>query len=179
VSESDHAGVVLGTEESGPLEFWIGVEEGKLVQLDDLVLVESAVPGGPKATFYGLVDQVRKSYEGAEFDTDAFRAAAGTLPVQVSYAAHIQVTRIVPEVFMPPDPGAPARVVHGEEFQKALYFDRMERRVPIGLTRTGEPVFANLEFLDGTRGAHASISGISVFTVNRASSLNSSRIAPV
>jgi DNA helicase HerA-like ATPase len=29
------------------------------------------------------------------------------------------------------------------------------------VTRTGEPIFANLEFLDGTRGAHASISGVS------------------
>jgi hypothetical protein len=37
----------------------------------------------------------------------------------------------------------------------------MEHRLPIGLTRTGEPVYANLEFLDGTRGAHASISGVS------------------
>jgi hypothetical protein len=37
----------------------------------------------------------------------------------------------------------------------------MDRKVPIGLTRTGEPIFANLEFLDGTRRAHASISGVS------------------
>src|SRR5262249_45182410 len=37
----------------------------------------------------------------------------------------------------------------------------MERKAPIGMTRTGEPVFANLEFLDATRGAHASISGVS------------------
>src|SRR2546428_13403058 len=37
----------------------------------------------------------------------------------------------------------------------------MERRIVIGLTRSGEPVYANLEFLDGTRGAHASISGVS------------------
>ena len=53
------------------------------------------------------------------------------------------------------------RAMHDEEFRKALYFDRMERSVAIGLTRTGEPVHANLEFLDGTRGAHASISGVS------------------
>jgi hypothetical protein len=33
--------------------------------------------------------------------------------------------------------------------------------VAIGITRTGEPVYANLEFLDGTRGAHLSISGVS------------------
>jgi DNA helicase HerA-like ATPase len=62
---------------------------------------------------------------------------------------------------MPPDPGTPVRVVHGEDFQKALYIDRMERKIPIGMTRTGEAIYANLEFLDGTRGAHASISGVS------------------
>jgi DNA helicase HerA-like ATPase len=44
---------------------------------------------------------------------------------------------------------------------QALFFDSMERRVPIGLSRDGEPVFANLDFLDGTRGAHVNISGIS------------------
>jgi hypothetical protein len=37
----------------------------------------------------------------------------------------------------------------------------MERKVPIGLSRDGEPVYANLDFLDGSRGAHVNISGIS------------------
>ena len=37
----------------------------------------------------------------------------------------------------------------------------MEHRVPIGLGRDGAPLYANLEFLDGTRGAHVNISGIS------------------
>src|SRR5207248_3660139 len=78
-----------------------------------------------------------------------------------SYAAHVQVTRVDPEIFVPPAPGDTVIAVRGEEFARALYFDKMEKRVAIGLTRTGEPVHANLEFLDGTRGAHASISGIS------------------
>jgi DNA helicase HerA-like ATPase len=155
------AGVVLGSEDSGPLEFWVGVHDEQLVQLDDLVVLEAPVPGGGRAKFYGIVDQVRKRYEGAEFDTDAFRAAAGVLPVEVSYAGHVQTTRIDPEVFMPPEPSTPVRVVRGADFQRALYIDRMERKIPIGMTRTGEPIYANLEFLDGTRGAHASISGVS------------------
>ncbi len=154
-------GAVLGSQDAGPLEFWIGVHDERLVQLDDLVVVETAVPGGGSVTFYGIVDMVRKRYEGAEFDTDAFRAAEGVLPVQVSYAAHVQTTRIVPEVFLPPEPGSLVRVVRGEDFQKALYIDRMVKKLPIGLTRSLEPIYANLEFLDGTRGAHASISGVS------------------
>src|SRR5207247_4066142 len=43
----------------------------------------------------------------------------------------------------------------------ALYFDRMEQKVPLGVGRDGAPVFLNFEFLNGQRGAHVSISGIS------------------
>ncbi|MCS7172801.1 MAG: ATP-binding protein [Armatimonadetes bacterium] len=154
-------GVVLGTLDATPLEFWIGVQEGGVVQLDDLVVAETRLPDGQRVRFYGVVDQVRKRYEGTYYDNDAFRVTDGMLPADVSYAAHVQVTRIDPEVFIPPSPGDRARVVRGEEFQRALYFDTFSRRIPIGLTRTGEPVYANLEFLDGTRGAHVSISGVS------------------
>jgi DNA helicase HerA-like ATPase len=154
-------GLVLGSQDATPLEFWIGVQGQNQIELDDLVVVETVSPRGQSVRFFGIVDTVRKRYEGAQYDSDAFRAAAGTLPVDISYAAHVQVTRVDPEVFIPPQPGDAVRIVRGDEFQRALYFDRMERRLPIGLTRTGEPVFANLEFLDGTRGAHASISGVS------------------
>jgi hypothetical protein len=37
----------------------------------------------------------------------------------------------------------------------------MERKLPIGLGRDGAPLYANLDFIDGTRGAHVNISGIS------------------
>ncbi len=42
-----------------------------------------------------------------------------------------------------------------------MYFDQMTRRVPAGLSRDDEPVYLDLEFLDGSRGAHVNISGIS------------------
>jgi hypothetical protein len=158
---SERVGLVLGSVDATPLEFWVGVEEGRRLQLDDTIVVETQLPDGGRVQYFGVVDLVRKRYEGAQFDTDAFRAAAGTLPVDVSYAAHVQVTRVDPEVFVPPHPGDVARVARGEDLLRALCFDRMERRVAIGLTRTAEPVYANLEFLDGTRGAHASISGVS------------------
>ncbi len=160
-STTSVVGLVLGSQDSTPLDFWVGVRDGERLQLDDLVVVHTAIGNGEHVTFYGLVDIVRKRFEGSQFDTDAFRVADGTLPADISYAAHVQVTRVEPEYFVPPTPGDAVSVVHGEEFRKALYFDRMERSVAIGLTRTGEPVHANLEFLDGTRGAHASISGVS------------------
>lgn len=155
-----NVGLVLGSQDATPLEFWVGVREGERLQLDDLVSVETRIRD-VTVRFYGIVDIVKKRFEGNSFDSDAFRVADGTLPAEVSYAAHVQVTRVEPEIFVPPAPGDVVQAVHGEEFAKALYFDRMEKRVAIGLTRAGEPVHANLEFLDGTRGAHASISGVS------------------
>jgi DNA helicase HerA-like ATPase len=159
--ELQHVGLVLGSMDSTPLEFWMGVREGCRVQLDDLVMVQTTTGDGQAVTFYGIVDIVRKKFEGSQFDTDAFRVADGLLPADISYAAHVQVTRVDPEIFVPPAPGDAVAVVRGLAFEKALYFDRMERSSPIGLTRSGEVIRANLEFLDGTRGAHASISGVS------------------
>ena len=37
----------------------------------------------------------------------------------------------------------------------------MDAKVPVGRGRDGAPIYVNLDFLDGTRGAHVSISGIS------------------
>jgi DNA helicase HerA-like ATPase len=49
----------------------------------------------------------------------------------------------------------------GQERAQALYFDQMTNQVPVGRGRDGAPIYLNMEFLDGTRGAHVSISGIS------------------
>lgn len=160
-AKNPSVGVVLGSMDSGPLELWIGVSESAVVQLDDVVAIETSLPDGQRVKFYGVVDLVRKRFEGAQFDTDAFRAAAKLLPVEVSYAAHVQITRVDPEIYVPPDPGNAVTLVRGQELQRALFMDRMERKVAIGFTRTGEPMFANLDFLDGTNGAHVSISGVS------------------
>ena len=97
-------GLVLGSQDATPLEFWVGVREGERLQLDDLVSVDTSIAGAT-VRFYGIVDIVRKRFEGSQFDTDAFRVADGTLPADVSYAAHIQVTRVDPEIFIPPAPG--------------------------------------------------------------------------
>src|SRR5690349_18389348 len=113
---STEGGVVLGSQDATPLEFWVGVRDGQRLQLDDLVVTHTTLADGDTVTFYGVVDIVRKRFEGSQFDTDAFRVADGTLPADVSYAAHVQVTRVEPEVFVPPSPGAPVDVVRGEEF---------------------------------------------------------------
>jgi DNA helicase HerA-like ATPase len=70
-------------------------------------------------------------------------------------------TRFEPEIFVPPLPGQHAVRARGKDREEALYLDQMETRVAAGLSRDGEPLFIDLEFLDGTRGAHVNISGIS------------------
>ncbi len=40
-------GRVLGTEDSTPLEFWVGIEDGAYLQLDDVVMVRTNVPRRP------------------------------------------------------------------------------------------------------------------------------------
>jgi DNA helicase HerA-like ATPase len=154
-------GRVLGTQDAMPLEFWVAVEPGQYLQLDDVVEVATELPDGREVRLYGVVDLVRARHEGATFDSDVFLVEEGVLPAIVSQAAHVKVTRVEPEIFVPPLPGREVRRAEGARRDEALFFDGMERRVPIGLSRDGEPVFANLDFLDGSRGAHVSISGIS------------------
>src|SRR5690606_26376594 len=100
-------------------------------------------------------------HEGARFDSDVFLISDGVLPAEVSEAARITATRFEPEVFVPPRPGQLVERAEGEERDRALFFDRMERRLPVGLTREDEPLFVNFEFLNGERGAHVNISGVS------------------
>ncbi|WP_199038315.1 ATP-binding protein [Glycomyces salinus] len=158
---SESVGRVLGTEDATPLSFWVGVGPEAYAQLDDVLTTERDVPGVGSVRISGVVTAVRSRHEGAQFDSDVFDIAGGLLPAQVQEAAEVTVTRVEPEVFVPPMPGAEVQRAAGEERDRALYFDGMERQVPLGFSRDGQPVFLNADFLDGTRGAHVSISGIS------------------
>jgi len=158
---SDTVGLVVGTEDSTPLKFAVAVAPDAYLQLDDVVVTQREIAGvGPVMTS-GIVTEVRSRHEGASFGSDVFLIADGVLPAQVQEIAEITTTRVDPEVYVPPRPGEAARRAEGEERARALYFDQMEKRVPVGLGRDGAPVYLNLEFLNGVRGAHVSISGIS------------------
>lgn len=154
-------GRVAGTEDSTPLQFAVALEAGSYLQLDDVVVTSRDLPGvGPVLTS-GVVTQVRARHEGASFGSDVFLISDGVLPARVQEIAEVSTTRVEPEVYIPPRPGEIARRASGPERAQALYFDQMTSRVPVGLGRDGAPIYVNLEFLDGTRGAHVSISGIS------------------
>jgi DNA helicase HerA-like ATPase len=154
-------GRVIGTEHATPLEFWVGVGEGSYLQLDDVVVVDRVLPDGQRLRISGIVSQVRAQHEGARMDSDVFLVADGVLPAQVSEAAQVLATRFEPEIFVPPLPGEEVRKAVGVDRDEALLFSHMGSRLPAGLSRDDEPFFLNLEFLDGTRGAHVNISGVS------------------
>jgi uncharacterized protein len=157
----DVVGRVIGTEDATPLEFWVGVAPGRYLQLDDVVALERALPDGRTVRIFGTVGQVRARHEGARFDSDVFLIEEGVLPAEVAEAAQVSTTRFEPEVLVPPRPGEPVRLARDAERDQALFFDQMSERLPIGLSRSGDPLYANLEFIDGRRGAHVNISGIS------------------
>ena len=161
MSEDDSVGLIAGTTDSTPLKFSVAVRPDAYLQLDDVVTTTRDVPGLGVVRTSGIVTQVAARHEGASFGSDAFLIAEGVLPANVQEIAEVTTTRVDPECYVPPFPGSAAARATGAERDRALYFDSMEHKVVVGMGRDGEPIYVNLEFLDGSRGAHVSISGIS------------------
>jgi uncharacterized protein len=154
-------GLVAGTEDSTPLQFAVALDEASYLQLDDVVVTQRLVPGVGPVLSSGIVTQVRARHEGASYGSDVFLISEGVLPARTQEIAEVSTTRVEPEIYVPPRPGEVVRRATGQERAQALYFDQMTNRVPVGRGRDGAPIYVNMEFLDGTRGAHVSISGIS------------------
>lgn len=108
--------------------------------LDSVVWAERPVGGIGPVRFYGVVDAI----EG------------GT-----SYSAHVRITRIMPEIYVPPRVEINVQIARQEQAAVALHFDAMSSKVAAGSLSSGEPAKFNLDFLCGEKGAHANISGIS------------------
>jgi len=155
-------GLVVGTVPATPLQFSVGLAPGQYAQLDDVVVTERPLPGRPGVRISGVVTNVEAVHEGARFASDVFLIDQGALPAEVCEVAEVTVTRVEPELYVPPLPGAAVSRAVGAQRESALYFDEMgDSRVPVGFGRDGQPVYVNFEFIDGTRGAHVSISGVS------------------
>lgn len=154
-------GRVQGLLDSTPLLWHVAVQDGAYLQLDDVVVTIRDVPGRGLVTTSGIITEVRARHEGASFGSDVFLISDGVLPAAVQEVAQVTTTRVEPECYVPPRPGEAVRRATGDERAQALYFDQMDRKVPVGAGRDGETVFVNMDFVDGTRGAHISISGIS------------------
>lgn len=156
-------GMVLGTEDATPLQFWFAVQANCKVQLDDIIYAAIPDPADETSSvkFYGVVDEVRRRYEGVQFDGDTELVAQGLMPANIAYAAHVLVTRVEPEEFIPPAPGDIVFAAQGETLEKALYLDNMDTPLPAGILRNGEAGYLNFDFINGSKGAHINISGIS------------------
>jgi uncharacterized protein len=160
-------GLVLGTEATSTQEFRVVLHADEYLQLDDLVVVRTLVPKMGEIATYGIVTEVSSRYEGTQYESDTFRVAVeGTLPADKARSATVQIVRVLPETWIAPDAGQPVYRAMGTERERALYVDEMregdrDRALPVGLTRDNEPVWLDVDFFDGTKGAHMSISGVS------------------
>jgi DNA helicase HerA-like ATPase len=160
-AQSQPIGRVLGTESATPLDWWVAIEPEQFLQLDDVVLVRTTVPGAGEVRVSGVVDMVRAQHEGSRFESDVFLVEQGVLPLQTARSAHVVSTRVEPEIWVPPQPGDRVVRVRGRDRDEALHFDAMEQPLAAGLSRDGQRIYLDLSFLDGRRGAHINISGIS------------------
>lgn len=159
---ADPVGLVVGTVAATPLQFSVAVSGNQYLQLDDVVVTQRSLPGHPPVRVSGVVTNVEAVHEGARFASDVFLIQQGALPAEVAEVAEVTVTRVEPEVYVPPIPGSLVMRATGQQRDAALYFDEMgDNKVPVGFGRDGQPVYLNFEFVDGTRGAHVSISGVS------------------
>jgi uncharacterized protein len=155
-------GLVVGTEAATPLKFSVAISPEQYLQLDDVVVTTRQLPDQPPVQVSGVVTNVEAVHEGARFSSDVFLIEQGVLPAEIAEVAEVSVTRVEPEVYVPPLPGAPVVRATGKQRDAALYFDEMgDQKVPVGFGRDGQPVYVNFEFVDGTRGGHVSISGVS------------------
>ncbi len=155
-------GLVDGSVESDSRTFHVVIEPEVLIQLDELVAVETDLPGGAPVTHYGIVTELRSRFEGADLPSDTGRVVDRTLPAEHVRRAEVRVLRVVPELFVAPHAGSVATRAVGAHRAIALFEDEMTRgKLPVGLDLGGAPVYADMRFVDGRSGGHVSISGIS------------------
>ncbi|MBW3588535.1 MAG: ATP-binding protein [Actinobacteria bacterium] len=159
--EEDRVGRVIGTEPATSTEFRVILEADSYLQLDDLVVVATQIPKAGEVRIYGVVTEIASKHEGARFESDMELIKEGSLPAELARSATVQTMRVDPEIWVAPDSGEPVFRVTGEARDKALYADEMTRRLPVGFARDGQPLWVDLDFFDGRKGGHISISGVS------------------
>jgi uncharacterized protein len=157
-------GYIDGSVDATTQRFTVVLQDHALVQLDDLLVAEQDLPGD-RGTIkhYAIVVEACGSIEGASFASDTQRIfGTKTMPGSRVRTVTAQILRTTPELWLPPLPGAEVRLARGEERRVALFQDRMEgQALNVGLDHADLPVSIDWSFLNGEKGAHVSISGIS------------------
>jgi DNA helicase HerA-like ATPase len=155
-------GLVDGSVPASTRSFFVVLNDEAVVQLDDLVATIQTLPDGTELTHYGIVIEGLGEIEGAELSSDTKRiTATKTMPGITSRQVEVQILRTVPELWLPPSPGASVTRVSSLQRAEALFLDQMEQPLPVGLDQANDPVYADFAFLNGEKGGHVSISGIS------------------
>jgi hypothetical protein len=138
------------------------LDEQAIVSLDELLVTRQILPDGSAFTHYGIVVEGYGRIEGAEVASDTQRiTGTRTMPGVTARTVELQVLRTIPERWLPPAPGSLVLRAAGEDRSNALFLDQMDLQLPIGLDQNGEPLYADFEFINGTKGGHVSISGVS------------------
>ncbi len=128
----DALGLVVGTVPATPLQFSVGLAAGQYAQLDDVVVTHRELPGQPGVQISGVVTNVEAMHEGARFSSDVFLIEQGALPAEVCEVAEVSVTRVEPEVYVPPLPGAAVTRAVGGQRDSALFvmLDELNKYAP-------------------------------------------------
>jgi DNA helicase HerA-like ATPase len=155
-------GLIDGSAPSTSRRFSVVLNDDAVVQLDDLVGSRQQLPDGTDLAHYGIVVEGYGQIEGADLPSDTRRITAEkTMPGATSRRVDVQILRTVPEMWLPPDPGAVGTRVRGEERSVALFVDQMDHPLALGLDTDRQPIYADFSFINGEKGGHISISGIS------------------
>jgi DNA helicase HerA-like ATPase len=161
IPATDPVGLVDASADASTQTAQVLVDTRVDLALDTFVVTPQRLVDGSVLFHYGIVTEVAGRVEGASTATDTARLANATLPGQRFRRADVSWTRTHPELYLPPSSGAPVWVAAGEHRRRALFLDKMDlgEEIPIGLDMNDEVVFVPYSFLNGERGAHASISG--------------------
>ena len=154
-------GVVDGTQECNTTRFWVVTKDDASVELDDLVAVDQVLPDGSPLTHYGIVVNLERKIEGASWSSDTVRVTGQTMPGETVRCAEVRVLRPFPERWVAPEPAQEVRRVAGEERRQALFMDQMEHRLAVGLDAREQPVYVDFDFINGRKGGHVNVAGIS------------------
>src|SRR5438105_900589 len=155
-------GVVDGSLPANTRRFHVVLGDEAVVQLDEIVVTISRLPNGEEVRHFGIVVEGYGELEGATFAGDTRRIAIRhEMPGETARRVEVQILRSVPELWVPPEPGAEVQRAAGADRDAALFLDQMQQPFAVGVDQIGEPVCIAFEFLNGAKGGHVSISGIS------------------
>ena len=155
-------GLVDGSTPASTRRFQVVLADDAVAQLDELVASTQTLPDGRSLTHYGIVVEGTGQIEGADFPSDTGRITRDhTMPGITTRRVEVEILRTVPELWLAPAPGAPVVKAIGAHRDLALFLDQMDQPLAVGLDQDGQPVFADFSFLNGEKGGHVSISGIS------------------